>query len=255
MPRIHTHGSRNPELARGVPKYTKTEMYRRSGRAAKKASGVAWKDVPKKAPEAKKSVTKEFGKKKEKRVVSAGESRFYPEYDVKRPLRSRKSHHKPTRLRQSITPGTVLVVLAGRFRGKRVIFLKQLKSGLLLVTGPFKINGVPIRRVNQAYVIATSTKVDISGVKIPKKFNDKYFRKPRKAKQIGEKAFFGDKDKKPEEAKAEKPAKELPKEYKADVKNFDKQVLAVVTQVPQLVSYLGAKFSLSRHQYPHALKF
>lgn len=56
-------------------------------------------------------------------------------------------------------------------------------------TGPFKVNGVPLRRVNQAYVIATSTKVDTTCVDV-EKFDDKYFTKETKKKQKKEEGDF-----------------------------------------------------------------
>lgn len=49
---------------------------------------------------------------------------MYPGDDIKK--RVIKSDRKPkiTKLRKSITPGTVLIVLSGRFKGRRVVFLK-----------------------------------------------------------------------------------------------------------------------------------
>ena len=104
-----------------------------------------------------------MGKKTAKSKKSPKKVGFYPADDVptKAPSSREAASRGVAKLRSSITPGTVLILLSGRFRGRRVIFLKQLPSGLLLVTGPFSINGVPMKRVNQAYVIATSTKVDV----------------------------------------------------------------------------------------------
>ncbi len=39
------------------------------------------------------------------------------------------------------------------------------------------MNGFPLRRVCQTYVIATSTRLDISTVKIPDTVNDDYFKR------------------------------------------------------------------------------
>lgn len=74
------------------------------------------------------------------------------------------------------------------------MYLKQLESGLLLVTGPYQINGVPLRRVNQTYVIATRTKLDLSGFEVPEKFNDDYFKRSEGKKSEGESVFKESKD-------------------------------------------------------------
>ena len=78
--------------------------------------------------------------------------------DIPAPLKNHKSAGTAT-LRSSLNPGTVCILLAGPFRGKRCVFLKQLASGLCLVTGPYGVNGVPLKRVDQTYIIGTSTTV------------------------------------------------------------------------------------------------
>ena len=63
-----------------------------------------------------------------------------------------------------------------------------------MVTGPFKANGVPLRRVNARYVIATSQKVDLSGIDakvVDKVSASGYFTKDKKAEsKKSEEAFF-----------------------------------------------------------------
>jgi large subunit ribosomal protein L6e len=193
------------------------------------------------------------------------EGKYYPAEDVPKP---RKRLFKPgtAKLRSSIKPGSVLILLAGRFRGRRVVFLKQLASGLLLVTGacpsrveqldalchitcssvlpagPFGVNGVPLRRVNQAYVIATSTTVDIQAVKVPESVNDDFFRKSEEDKKKGEADFMALKAAAPTGASEER-------------KRIQTAVDAAVKLTGDLKAYLKSRFALSKGDLPHAMKF
>lgn len=233
---------RNNPASSNVGSLSRTAVYTKKG--SYKHKGVRKSTGPAKAQEQPSSVSVDIkGGKRSKPSVKA--QRFYPSEDVAVPKKSRKTPGK-AKLRPTITPGTVLILLAGRFRGKRVVFLKQLESGLLLVTGPFKVNGVPIRRVNQAYVIATSTKLDVSGVKVDAKFNDAYFNKEKLSGPKPEASFFAD----PKNKAAHPEAKV------ADQKALDKSVIESIKKGgPALAKYLAATFSLSNGERPHAMRF
>jgi len=222
--------TRNPELVPGVRRYGRVAnaQRRRKDLHAKKGLG---KDAAHVTPVHQDRM----------------EGKYYAADDTSVPLRShRPKGPRPTKLRKSIQPGSVLILLAGRFRGKRVVFLKQLASGMLLVTGPYKINGVPLRRVNQSYVIATSATVDVSKVDVAK-IDDKFFdvKKEKKAASKDGEAFF-DKEKKKSPVSAER---------KAETARVGASVLAAVKAVPSMAEYLNAKFSLTRGQRPHMMKF
>jgi large subunit ribosomal protein L6e len=120
----------------------------------------------------------------------------YPADDERRHFKRPSKAPRPTKLRKEIQAGQVLILLAGRFRGKRVVFLKQLRSGLLLVTGPYRLNGVPLKRVVQSMVIPTSTRVNLGQLKL-EQVEDAYFRRPavKRSQQLRNEAGFFEKNK------------------------------------------------------------
>jgi len=150
------------------------------------------------------------------------------------------------KLRKSLTPGTVVIPLQGQFRGKRIVMLKQLKkSGMLLCSGPYKVNGVPLRRVNARMVLATSTKIDVSKVNVGSIEDDFFKRSTRLTKAQKDEAAFS--------KKLEKTAPDGAR--KAAQKAVDDAILASIGKDAIMKKYLGSKFALSNGQNAHELKF
>ncbi|KAJ3428760.1 60S ribosomal protein L6 [Anaeramoeba flamelloides] len=148
-----------------------------------------------------------------------------------------------------ITKGTVLILLIGKFKGKRVVFLKQLSSGLLLVTGPYQVNGVPLTRIKRKYVIATKTNADLGDLVVPEEINDKFFspKKPINNWEKTEEKFF---------TKKQELKKVGLNETQTKLQNqVDKPVNEAIKKVQYLKEYLTARFKLQKGQLPHKMKF
>lgn len=99
---------------------------------------------------------------------------------------------------------------------------------------------MPLKRVNQAFVIATSTKVDISRLSLPAEVVDSFF-KPTKA---AKKAEFGE------------DGVYIKGEVSAEKKAIQAKVDAGINVSDAVIkAYLKDRFSLSNGDKPHEMKF
>jgi len=176
------------------------------------------------------------------------------------PKGSAKHVNRPTKLRKSLVPGTVCIILAGRHQSKKCIFLKQLRrSGLLLVTGPHKVNGIPLRRIDQKHVIATSVRVDLGKFKVPGRVDDFFFKNTRGTKRhLTTKANEAVlKEKKDKSKKVQK--KHGPSIDRKHVQHaLDKSVISALKAHPEqkmLFKYMKRHFTIIGERYPHNMKF
>mmetsp|Transcript_4618 Transcript_4618/g.10891 ORF Transcript_4618/g.10891 Transcript_4618/m.10891 type:complete len:186 (+) Transcript_4618:90-647(+) len=161
-----------------------------------------------------------------------------------------KAARKLPKLRPAFTPGRVVIMLGGRFRGRRAVFLKQLpSSGLCMVAGPYKINGVPLKRISQKFCIATSAKVDVSGVDVSA-IDDTHFRKTKEDVKADARVA-----KEISEGRTEPLELRTPKEKLAQQ---EKLVSALVDRIKKdavMTAYLKQPFSLQPNEFPHLMKW
>lgn len=140
--------------------------------------------------------------------------------------------------------------------------LLQYPHPLLVPTfpGPYASNGVPLRRINQAYAIATSTTVDVSKVDLKDIGDAQFAAKEEKAlKKKGLPAVPKDKatgkTNAADEAAFFAAAKALKGQTSDASKALQARVDGAIKLDATLSAYLKARFALSKGQRPHEMKW
>ncbi|VWU50490.1 60S ribosomal protein L6-2, putative [Hepatocystis sp. ex Piliocolobus tephrosceles] len=184
-------------------------------------------------------------------------------------LASKKKYVVKRKQRKSIEVGKVAIILTGNHMGKRCIITKVLDSGLLAVVGPYKINGVPLKRVDPRYIVVTSTNIfnlkDFSAVKedflkLTEKVDDSIFITSRDLKNKKKKLMKNKKD-----AlfmsnvldHLKKLAKEDPTfiKQKAINEEISNLITPAIKQNKIFTKYIKSRFTLRNNMALHKLKF
>lgn len=95
---------------------------------------------------------------------------------------------KDKKIISNLKLGSVLILLTKKLLGKKVVLIDITESGLFVVTGPFSVNGVSMRRVNPVYTLFSGAFINLEklntflfngGVKL---LNDAYFETLKRSK-------------------------------------------------------------------------
>jgi large subunit ribosomal protein L6e len=174
--------------------------------------------------------------------------------------------------KRSVAPGTVAIMLAGKYRGRHCVVLKSLEhsakkngkdqkcgTSSLVVSGPFKYNGIPVRRVNPRYIIATSTKVNIGNLDGLNEVTNATFKRAKSAKKAKSAKSFMSTKKGRADAQAKLNAgKKAPADRVALQKRIDAGLIKAIKADANgklLPGYLKSVFCIKPGDQPHRMKF
>ncbi|XP_063710685.1 uncharacterized protein LOC134839159 [Symsagittifera roscoffensis] len=196
-------------------------------------------------------------KKKKMTVLQRKISMMKQKYSVRPAKKPKKKGPYPAiTLRKSLKPGAVVILVSGKqqHRGARMVFVKLLESGHLLLAGPKSLNKLPLMPVLQNFVIGTSTKIPLTdAVKTQAdKINFSMFKKLKEKKSKESGIFSDSADKSTSEPRIDPEVeKALDEALMASVKNFTSDPLE--TEI--FTAYMRNKFTLKNGQLPHMMKF